>query len=80
MLALPLGYFEKNGSGGLMTKLSSDMNAIGLFFAEVLPLLLVDLITVLTITVYFVKMDFMLIVILFASYPLMLLVLSELWV
>lgn len=78
ILALPLGYFEKNGSGGLMTKLSSDMNAIGLFFAEVLPLLLVDLITVLTITVYFVKMDFMLIVILFASYPLMLLVADRL--
>lgn len=78
ILALPLGYFEKNGSGGLMTKLSSDMNAIGLFFAEVLPTLLIDLITVLTITVYLVKMDFMLIVILFVSYPLMLLVADRL--
>ncbi len=59
-----MGYFEKNGSGGLMTRLSSDMNEIGRFFTEIMPTLLVDLITVLTITFYFVKMDVMLIVIL----------------
>lgn len=78
ILELPLGYFEKNGSGGIMTKLSSDMNAIGLFSSEVLPTLLIDLITVLTITVYFIKMDILLIVILFASYPLMLIVADRL--
>ncbi len=78
ILELPIGYFEKNGSGGIMTKLSSDMNAIGLFFSEVLPTLLIDLITVLTITVYFIKMDILLIVILFASYPLMLIVADRL--
>lgn len=78
VLGLPLGYFEQHGSGGLMTRLSSDMNEIGRFFTEILPTLLVDLITVLTITCYFVKMDVMLIVILFASYPLMLIVADRL--
>ena len=78
ILGLRMGYFEKNGSGGLMTRLSSDMNEIGRFFTEIMPTLLVDLITVLTITFYFVKMDVMLIVILFASYPLMLIVADRL--
>ena len=78
ILGLPLKYFDKNGSGGLMTKLSSDMNEVGRFFTEILPELLVDLITVLTITWYFMKMDIMLIVILFASYPLMLIVADRL--
>ncbi len=78
ILGLRKGYFEKNGSGGLMTRLSSDMNEIGRFFTEIMPTLLVDLITVLTITFYFVKMDVMLIVILFASYPLMLIVADRL--
>lgn len=72
ILELPLSCFEQNGSGSIMTRLSSDMNEVGRFFSEVLPEFLVNLITVVTVTYYLIQMDAMLMVILFASYPLML--------
>lgn len=78
ILVLPLEYFEKSGSGGLMTRLSSDMNEVGRFFSEILPTFLINLITVITVTFYLAKMDILLIVILFASYPLMLIVADRL--
>lgn len=71
-ISLQMRCFGKNGSGGIMTKLSSDMTEVGRFFSEVLPQFLVNVITVITVTVYFVQLDAMLIVILFASYPVML--------
>lgn len=74
LLRLPLHCFEKNGSGGIMTKLSSDMNEVGRFFSEILPQFLINLITVITVTIYIAQMDVMLVVILFAGYPVMLLV------
>lgn len=74
ILELPLSYFDEKGTGNVMTRVSSDMNEAGRFFSEILPELLVNLITVITVTWYLVKMDAMLIVILFASYPFMLLV------
>ena len=46
----------------------------GRFFSEIFPQLLVNLITVAMVTVYFVQMDVFLVVVLFASYPIMLVV------
>ncbi len=74
LMELPFCYFDEKGSGSVMTKLSSDIGEAGRFFSEILPEFLVNVITVVTVTVYLVRMDAMLIVILFASYPLMLLV------
>jgi ABC-type multidrug transport system, ATPase and permease components len=74
LMGLPFRYFDEKGSGSVMTKLSSDIGESGRFFSEILPEFLVNVITVVTVTVYLVRMDVMLIVILFASYPLMLLV------
>lgn len=74
LVCLPFSYFDEKGTGNIMTRLISDMEELGRFFSEILPELLVNIITVLTATVYFVKMDPRLIIVLFAGYPLMLLV------
>ena len=74
LVRLPFSYFDEKGTGNIMTRLISDMEELGRFFSEILPELLVNIITVLTATVYFVKMDPRLIIVLFASYPVMLLV------
>ncbi len=74
LLDLPYSYFDEKGSGSVLTKFSSDIAEVGKFFSEILPDLLVDIVTVGTITIYFVQMDVRLLLILFASYPVMLLV------
>ena len=74
LLNLPYSYFDEKGSGSVLTKFSSDIAEVGKFFSEILPDLLVDIVTVGTITIYFVQMDVRLLLILFASYPVMLLV------
>ncbi len=71
---LPFCYFDEKGSGSVMTKLGSDIGEAGRFFSEILPEFLVNVITVATVTAYLVRMDAALILILFASYPLMLVV------
>lgn len=74
LIRLPFSYFDEKGAGNIMTRLISDMEELGRFFSEILPQLFVNIITVLTATVYFVRMDVRLIFVLFASYPLMLIV------
>ena len=74
LLSLPYAYFDGHGSGGIMSRLISDMDAMGRFFSETLPILLMDCITVILVTAYLADMDVFLIVVLFASYPVMLLV------
>lgn len=71
LLKLPFSYFDENASGGILTRFSSDIGEAGRFFSEILPELLVNIVTVTTITVYFVHIDIRLILILFASYPVM---------
>lgn len=78
LLDMPFCYFDEKGSGSIMTKLSSDIGDVGNFFSEILPDILVNLITIISVTTYFVQMDGMLIVILFASYPVMLVVADKL--
>ena len=74
LMKLPFSYFDEKGTGSLLTRLISDLDEMGRFFSEILPELLMNLIIVLTSTVYLVRMDAMLIVVLFASYPVMLVV------
>ena len=74
LMKLPFSYFDEKGTGSLLTRLISDLEEMGRFFSEILPGLLMNLIIVLTSTVYLVRMDAMLIVVLFASYPVMLVV------
>ena len=78
LLKLPFSYFDEKGTGSIITRLISDLGEMGRFFSEILPGLLVNIITVLTATVYLVRMDAMLIVVLFASYPIMLVVADKL--
>lgn len=78
LLNLPYFYFDEKGSGSILTKFSSDVGEAGRFYTEILPELLVNLVTVITITVYFVQMDVRLIILLFACYPIMLFVSDKL--
>lgn len=78
LLRLPFPYFDEKGTGSIITRLISDMEEMGRFFSEIFPKFLIDIITVMTATVYLVRMDAMLIIVLFASYPVMLVVADRL--
>lgn len=72
LVDLPYRYYDEKGTGSVMTKLVSDINEVGRFFSEVMPDLIVDVIIVVTITVYLLNMDVWLVVVLYATYPLLL--------
>lgn len=78
LVRLPFSYFDEKSSGSIITRLISDMDELGRFFSEILPNLLVNIIVVATSTIYLVRMDALLIVVLFASYPVMLAVADRL--
>lgn len=78
LMKLPFSYFDEKGTGSIFTRLITDIEEMGGFFSQILPSLLMNLITVATATVYLVEMDAMLIVVLFASYPIMLIVADRL--
>lgn len=78
LVRLPFSYFDEKSSGSIITRLISDMDELGRFFSEILPNLLVNIIVVVTSTIYLVRMDALLIVVLFASYPVMLVVADRL--
>ena len=78
LLKLPFSAFDEKGTGSIITRLISDVEEMGRFFSEILPGLLVNLVTVLTATVYLIRMDGALIAVLFASYPIMLVVADRL--
>lgn len=78
LIKLPFSYFDEKGSGSIMTRFSSDIGEIGKFYSEILPELLVNIAIVTTITVYFIRLDIRLLLILFASYPVMLLAADKL--
>ncbi len=72
LMKLPFSYFDEKGTGSIITRLISDISEMGRFFSEILPELLVNIIVVVTATSYVVEMDAALIIVLFASYPVML--------
>ncbi|HIT41491.1 MAG TPA: ABC transporter ATP-binding protein [Candidatus Caccovicinus merdipullorum] len=78
LLKLPCACFDERGAGGVLTRFSSDIGEAGRFYSEILPDLLVNLVTVVMVTGYFTRMDGRLILILFASYPVMLVVADKL--
>lgn len=78
LIKLPFSCFDERGSGSIITRLISDIDEMGRFFSEILPNLLVNIVTVVTATIYLVKMDAVLILVLFASYPVMLVVADRL--
>lgn len=78
LLVLPYSYYDEKGTGSIMTKLISDISEVGRFFSEIMPELLVDLITVVTVSVYLLKMDVMLTLILFVTFPVLMVVADRL--
>lgn len=78
LLELPYSYYDEKGTGSIMTKLVSDISEAGRFFSEIMPDLIVSIITVAVITAYLAQMDVMLIVVLFVTYPVILVVADRL--
>lgn len=78
LLKLPYAYYDEKGTGSIMTKLVSDISEVGRFFSEIMPNLIVDFVIVGTVTVYLLQMDIMLIVVLFITYPVLLVVADKL--
>ncbi len=78
LLEIPYSYYDEKGTGSIMTKLISDINEAGRFFSEIMPDLIVDVITVLVVTTYLLQMDVMLIIVLFITYPILLVVADKL--
>ncbi len=78
LMKLPFSYFDEKSSGSVITRLISDMDELGRFFSEILPNLLANIIVVVISTIYLVQLDALLIVVLFASYPIMLVVADRL--
>lgn len=78
LLVLPYSYYDEKGTGSIMTKLISDISEVGRFFSEIMPELLVDFITVLTVSVYLLKMDAMLTLMLFVTFPVLMVVADRL--
>lgn len=72
LVNLPYRYYDEKGTGSIMTKLVSDINEVGRFFSEVMPDLIVDVIVVVAVTVYLINMDVWLVVVLYATYPFLL--------
>ncbi len=78
LIELPYSYFDDKGTGSIMTRLISDVGEAARFFSEILPELIINVIIVVTITVYLIRMDVFLIIVLFGSYPIMLLIADRL--
>ncbi len=78
LIELPYSYFDDKGTGSIMTRLISDVGEAARFFSEILPELIINIIIVVTITVYLIRMDVFLIIVLFGSYPIMLLIADRL--
>lgn len=78
LIKLPYSYFDDKGTGSIMTRLISDVGEAARFFSEILPELIINLITVATVTVYLIQMDVFLIIVLFGSYPIMLFIADRL--
>ena len=72
LMKLPFSYFDQKGTGSIITRLISDISEMGRFFSEILPQLLMDIVMVAVSAGYVVRMDANLILVLFVSYPIML--------
>lgn len=73
LVRLEFSYFDDKGTGSIMNKLISDINEAGRFFGEVLPNLIQASISVITIGIYMVLLDWKLFLSVIVFYPVLLL-------
>lgn len=71
---LEYSYFDEKGSGGILTKLISDIGEAGGFFSGILTDIVGNLITVITVGIYIFTMDYKLILGVVLCYPLIFLI------
>lgn len=76
IMVLPYSFFQTKGVGSILSRLLSDLEETGRLLSEILPEFIINLITVIMISVYLVRMDGRLLVVLFVSYPFMLLIVN----
>lgn len=71
---LEYSYFDEKGSGGILTKLISDICEAGGFFSGILTDIVEGLITIITVGIYIFTMDYKLILGVVLCYPLIFLI------
>ena len=69
---LPLQFFDRNPVGGLMSRLTTDVDALNDFFTSAMLLVLGDIAVALYIVIYMLKVDWRLAMVSFAILPLLL--------
>lgn len=74
LVRLEFKYFDENGSGTILHKLTADIKAAGAFFSEVFPSICCILVEAITIIISIGKMDGMLVVFLAVGYPFILII------
>lgn len=78
LVHLKSDYFDEVQSGSILNRLISDMYELDELFSHVLPEACVAVITVITISVYIVQMDYRLFFVTIVSYPVLLYIANKL--
>jgi ABC-type multidrug transport system fused ATPase/permease subunit len=74
IVKLEYSYFEKQATGGILTKLISDIDEAGRFFSEIVLDIIQGLITIITVGIYIFTIDYKLILGVALCYPLVFLI------
>ena len=74
IVKLEYSYFEKQATGGILTKLISDIDEAGRFFSEIVLDIVQGLITIITVGIYIFTIDYKLILGVAFCYPLVFLI------
>lgn len=74
IVKLEYSYFDKQATGGILTRLISDIDEAGRFFSEILLDIVQGLITIITVGIYIFTMDYKLILGVTLCYPLIFLI------
>ena len=74
IVKLEYSYFEKQATGGILTKLISDIDEAGRFFSEIVLDIVQGLITIITVGIYIFTIDYKLILGVALCYPLVFLI------
>ncbi len=68
---LQYSYFDSNGTGTIMNKLISDVFLIEELFSEIIPQFAMNIITVITVGIYIIILDYRLFLVTVICYPLL---------
>lgn len=78
LVHLKAEYLDMVQSGSILNRLISDMNELDELFSRVLPETFMSIITVITVSIYIIKMDYKLFFVTIVSYPILLYISNKL--